>query len=264
MAKALKTIRKLAGDAPIDAALILGSGLSDIGELLTDRVTIPFAELKGFPQGGVSGHGKELVVGEMGARRLAILTGRQHYYEHGDPAAMRPALETLAELGVKTLLLTNSAGSLDHDVPPGSLMLISDHINYAGVNPLIGEATDARFVNMVDAYDPALRATTHAVASRLEIALKEGVYMWYSGPSFETPAEIRMAITLGANAVGMSTVPEVILARFLGMRVWACSSITNMGAGMAQETISHSQTKEVAKLGAEKLKRLIPALVEEL
>ena len=264
MAKALKTIRKLAGDAPIDAALILGSGLSEIGELLADKVLIPFSELKGFPQGGVSGHGKDLLIGQMGTKRIAILTGRQHYYEHGDPPAMRPALETLAELGVTTLMLTNSAGSLDHDVPPGGLMLISDHISCAGVNPLIGEETDKRFVNMVDAYDPTLRAATHAVASRLEIALKEGVYMWFSGPSFETPAEIRMAQTLGANAVGMSTVPEVILGRFMGMRVWACSSITNMGAGMAQENISHTQTKEVAKWGAEKLKSLIPALVEEI
>ena len=264
MAKAHKTIRKLAGADPIDAALILGSGLSEIGDLLDERVAIPFDQLKGFPQGGVSGHGKDLLIGRMGGKRLAILTGRQHYYEHGDSAAMRPALETLAELGVGTLLLTNSAGSLDPEIVPGNLMLIADHINYAGVNPLIGEATDRRFVNMVDAYDPELRAATHVVASRLEIALKEGVYMWYSGPSFETPAEIRMAVTLGANAVGMSTVPEVILGRFFGMRVWACSSITNMGAGMAAETISHTQTKEVAKLGAEKLKRLIPALMEEI
>ncbi|WMT87414.1 purine-nucleoside phosphorylase [Pelagibacterium sp. 26DY04] len=264
MAEAIKTIRNLAGNETVDAALILGSGLSEIGDLLADKVTIPFAELEGFPQGGVSGHGKELLVGTMAGKRLAILTGRQHYYEHGDAAAMRPALETLGELGVKTLLLTNSAGSLDNDVVPGNLMLLADHINYAGANPLIGEPTDARFVNMVDAYDPELRAATHAVAARLEIALKEGVYMWYSGPSFETPAEIRMAVTLGANAVGMSTVPEVILGRFFGMRVWACSSITNMGAGMARETISHTQTKEVAKLGAEKLKRLIPALMEEI
>ncbi|HWJ88801.1 MAG TPA: purine-nucleoside phosphorylase [Pelagibacterium sp.] len=264
MSKALNTIRNQAGSAPIEATLILGSGLSAVADLLAEQVVIPFADLEGFPQGGVSGHGKDLVIGQMGSKRIAILTGRQHYYEHGDAAAMRPALETMSELGAGTLMLTNSAGSLDTDVRPGNLMLISDHLNYAGANPLIGEPTDARFVNMVDAYDPELRATTHAVASRLEIALKEGVYMWYSGPSFETPAEIRMARTLGCDAVGMSTVPEVILGRFLGLRVWACSSITNMGAGMAQETISHTQTKEVAKYGAEKLKRLIPALMEEI
>lgn len=260
MAKALKTIRNLAGDTPIDAALILGSGLSDIGDLLTDKVTIPFSDLKGFPQGGVSGHGKDLLIGQMGSRRLAILTGRQHYYEHGDPAAMRPALETLAELGAKTLLLTNSAGSLDHDVPPGNLMLLSDHINYAGVNPLIGEDTDARFVNMVDAYDPELRATTHAVAARLEIALKEGIYMWYSGPSFETPAEIRMARVLGADAVGMSTVPEVIVARFLGLRVAACSVITNLAAGMTGSELSHDETKEMAPLGGQRLATILKTM----
>lgn len=264
MANAIDTIRDRAGSEPLDAALILGSGLSEIGDLLAEKTAIAFADLDGFPQGGVSGHGKELLIGSMGGRRLAILTGRQHFYEHGDPAAMRPAIEALAGLGAETLLLTNSAGSLDSEVAPGNLMLISDHINFAGVNPLIGEGTDQRFVNMVDCYDPDLRATTHVVASRLEIALKEGVYMWFAGPTFETPAEIRMARTLGADAVGMSTVPEVILARFLGMRVWACSSITNMGAGMAKETISHTQTKEVAKWGAEKLKRLIPALVEEI
>ncbi|WP_196259386.1 purine-nucleoside phosphorylase [Pelagibacterium limicola] len=265
MTKAVKTIRKLAGEAPVEAAIILGSGLSDIGSMLADSVTIPFAELKGFPQGGVSGHGKDLIIGQLGGKRVAVLTGRQHYYEHGNAAAMRPALETLAELGTRTLLLTNAAGSLDMDIRPGDLMLLNDHINYAGMNPLIGEETDRRFVNMVDAYDPELRATTHAIASRLDIPLREGVYLWYSGPSFETVAEIRMAITLGANAVGMSTAPEVILGRFLGLRVWACSSITNMGAGLLQgEEISHTQTKEVAKLGAEKLMRLIPALVEEL
>lgn len=265
MAKALKTIRNLAGDDPIEAALVLGSGLSDIGSMLTESVTIPFSDLKGFPQGGVSGHGKDLIIGEMSGKRIAVLTGRQHYYEHGNAAAMRPALETMAELGAKALLLTNAAGSLDMEIRPGELMLLNDHINYAGMNPLIGEQTDRRFVNMVDAYDPELRAASHAIAARLDIPLREGVYLWYSGPSFETPAEIRMAIALGANAVGMSTAPEVILGRFLGLRVWACSSMTNMGAGLLQgEEISHTQTKEVAKLGAEKLKRLIPALVEEI
>jgi purine-nucleoside phosphorylase len=261
---ATATIRRRAGDAPIDAALILGSGLSALADELSGRVTIPFAELDGFPGGAVSGHGRELLVGEMGGRRLAILTGREHYYEHGNAAAMRPALETLAELGATTLLLTNSAGSLDPEVQPGSLMLIADHINYAGMNPLIGEPTDRRFVNMVDAYDPELRRRAHELAAGLGIALKEGVYLWYSGPSFETVAEIRMAIGLGANAVGMSTAPEVILARMLGLRVWACSSITNMGAGLSDENISHEHTKTMAVQGAEKLRRLIPALVEAL
>lgn len=264
MSKAVKTVRKLAGSAPIEAALILGSGLGQIGEMLADKVAIPFAELKGFPGGGVSGHGRDLLVGRLGGKRIAVLTGREHYYEHGNAAAMRPALEAMAELGATTLLLTNSAGSVDPGIGPGDLMLISDHINYAGMNPLIGEPSDRRFVNMVNAYDDALRSQARSIAARLDISLKEGVYLWYSGPSFETVAEIQMAIRLGANAVGMSTAPEVILARMLGLRVWACSSITNMGAGLSDEKISHEHTKTMAVQGAEKLKRLIPALLEAI
>ncbi len=264
MTKAARTIKKIIGDAPIAAGLVLGSGLSALGEALTDKVAIPFSELKGFPGGGVSGHGRDLLIGEMGGKRLAILTGREHYYEHGNPAAMRPALETLAELGATTLLLTNSAGSLDPEIGPGDLMLISDHINYAGMNPLIGEPSDRRFVNMVNAYDPGLRQKAQEIAGTLGIPLNEGIYLWYSGPSFETVAEIQMAIRLGANAVGMSTAPEVILARMLGLKVWACSSITNMGAGLSNENISHEHTKTMAVQGAEKLRRLIPALVEAL
>lgn len=264
MTKAARTIRKIAGDTPIQAALILGSGLSALGDELRDRIAIPYSELKGFPGGGVSGHGRDFLIGTLGGKRIAVLTGREHYYEHGNAAAMRPALETLVELGVQTLLLTNSAGSLDLENGPGNLMLIADHINYAGMNPLIGEPTDRRFVNMVDAYDPKLRRKSLEIAHAFGIALKEGVYLWYSGPSFETVAEIRMAIRLGANAVGMSTAPEVILARMLGLRVWACSSITNMGAGLSDERISHEHTKTMAVQGAEKLKRLIPALVEAL
>ncbi|RYE08941.1 MAG: purine-nucleoside phosphorylase [Hyphomicrobiales bacterium] len=264
MTKAAKTIRKIAGTTPISAALVLGSGLSAIGDLLGDKVTIPYEELKGFPGGKVSGHGRDLLIGTLGGKRIAVLTGREHYYENGNADAMRVALETMADLGATTLLLTNSAGSLEQDTRPGDLMLISDHINYAGMNPLIGEPSDKRFVNMVNAYDPALRSLAHAIGARLAIALKEGIYLWYSGPSFETVAEIQMAIRLGANAVGMSTAPEVILARMLGLKVWACSSITNMGAGLSDENISHEHTKTMAVQGAEKLKRLIPALLEAI
>ncbi len=264
MSKSAKTIRKIAGSEPIAAALVLGSGLSAIGELMEDKVLIPYSELKGFPGTGVSGHGRDLIVGTMSGKRIAVLTGREHYYEHGNAAAMRPALETMADLGAETLLLTNSAGSVDQRFQPGDLMLIADHINYAGMNPLIGEPTDRRFVNMVNCYDLELRAKATALAQRFDYALGEGVYLWYSGPSFETVAEIQMAMRLGANAVGMSTAPEVILGRFLGMKVWACSSITNMGAGLSNENISHEHTKHMAVQGAEKLKKLIPALVEEL
>jgi len=264
MTKAAKTIRKIVGDITLDAAIVLGSGLSDIANAIEGAVTIPYAELKGFPGAGVSGHGRDLVIGTLRGRKVAVLTGREHYYEHGNAAAMRPALEAVAALGAKTLLLTNSAGSLDERFRPGDLMLIADHINYAGMNPLIGEPTDKRFVNLVNCYDPDLRAKSYAIAERNGFGIGEGIYLWYSGPSFETVAEIQMAIRLGANAVGMSTAPEVILGRFLGLRVWACSSITNMGAGLSSEVISHEHTKTMAVQGAEKLKKLIPALVEEL
>lgn len=257
-------IFKLAGSKPIKAALVLGSGLSGIGDLLQNSVEIAYSELEGFPSGGVSGHGKSLLVGELSGRRVAVLTGRAHYYEDGKSDVMRTPLETMKAVGVDTLLLTNSAGSLEKEIPPGELMMITDHINYNGLNPLIGEQTDDRFVNMVDAYDPQIREQALAIADELWITLKEGVYAWYSGPTFETPAEIRMIKGLGANAVGMSTVPEAILARFLGMRVWACSSVTNMGAGLSDENISHQHTKEMALKGAKKLEQLLERLVGEL
>ncbi|MEP4103191.1 MAG: purine-nucleoside phosphorylase, partial [Nitratireductor sp.] len=176
-----------------------------------------------------------------------------HYYEHGNAAAMRPALETLAGIGIKRLVLTNAAGSLDPDMPPGSVMLITDHINFSGTNPLFGEPSDRRFVGLTEAYDPAMRAALENAAEATGTPLKKGVYMWFSGPSFETPAEIRMARVFGADAVGMSTVPEVILARFLGMRVAACSVITNLAAGMTGEELSHQETKDMAPLGGARL-----------
>lgn len=266
---ALDIVKQRAGDDPISAAIVLGSGLSALGDALENRVSIPYADLEGFPGYGhdseaVSGHGRDLLIGTLSGKRVAILTGREHYYEHGNAAAMRPALEAMAALGATTLLLTNSAGSLNSAITPGNLMMLSDHINYAGMNPLIGEPTDRRFVNMVDCYDPELRTKAKVIASGLDIDLNEGVYLWYSGPSFETVAEIKMAITLGADAVGMSTAPEVILGRMLGLRVWACSAVTNMGAGLSAENISHAHTKAMAPLGAEKLQRLIPALVAAL
>jgi purine-nucleoside phosphorylase len=205
----------------------------------------------------VSGHQPKLVVGVLEGARVAVLGGRAHYYEKGDAAVMRTPLQTLKALGVERLILTNAAGSFRPDIPPGELMLIADHINVAGTNPLIGEATDARFVNMTDAYDPELRRELTAAAAAEGVALPEGVYAWYSGPSFETPAEIRALKLLGGDAVGMSTVPEVILARFLGLRVAAISTITNMAAGMSDEAISHEHTKAMAPLGAAKLERVL-------
>ncbi len=249
-------IQSRAGAAPVKLGLILGSGLGHLGQTVTG-VQIPYADLPGFPHIGVSGHVPMLTIGDLEGVRVAVFGAREHYYESGNPAAMRVALETLKGLGADSLILTNAAGSMRPDIPPGDLMLLSDHINYNGLNPLIGEKTDARFVPMTDAHDHAIRAGLRAAAADLGIPLKEGVYCWYSGPSFETPAEIRMLKLLGGDAVGMSTVPEMILARFLGLRVAAVSTITNMAAGLSDEQISHDHTKAMAPLGAAKLERIL-------
>ena len=251
-----RLIRDRTGDAPVSVGLVLGSGLGHLAEAV-DGVAIPYGDLPGFPHAGVSGHNPNLVIGQLEKTRVAVFGGRAHYYENGQPDAMRLPLEVLRALGADRLILTNAAGSMRPDIPPGDLMLLDDHINYSGLNPLIGEPTDARFVPMVDAYDPKMRTDLTSAAQDCRIDLKSGVYAWYSGPSFETPAEIRMLKTLGADAVGMSTVPEVILARFLGLRVAAVSTVTNMAAGMSDEKISHEHTKAMAPKGAAKLERIL-------
>ena len=251
-----RLIRDRAGDAAPEYGLILGSGLGHLSGTV-DGVAIPYDDLPGFPHAGVSGHVPQLVIGQLEGRRVAVFGGRSHYYESGRADAMRLPLETLAALGCDRLILTNAAGSLRPDIPPGALMLLDDHIAFAGTNPLIGEATDARFVPMTDAHDAEMRAALSAAARAEGIALPQGVYCWFSGPSFETPAEIRAARILGADAVGMSTVPEIILARFMGIRCAAISVITNMGAGLSDESISHDHTKAMAPLGAAKLERIL-------
>ena len=252
----LSTIRSRAGDAPVRLGLILGSGLGHLAHAV-DGIAIPYADLPGFPHVGVSGHNPQLHIGTLEGVRVAVFGAREHYYESGNPRAMLLPLQVLKALGAESLILTNAAGSMRPDIPPGSVMLLSDHINYSGLNPLIGEKTDARFVPMTDAHNPALRAALKAAAKAKGIDLPEGVYCWYSGPSFETPAEIRMLKLLGGDAVGMSTVPEVILARFLGLKVAAISTITNMAAGMSDEQISHEHTKAMAPLGAAKLESIL-------
>jgi len=263
MSKSVEIIRNRAGSEPIELALILGSGLGHLAHAV-NGVAIPYADLPGFPHVSVSGHNPSLHVGTLEGVRVAVLGARQHYYEKGNPAAMRVALETLKALGAGALIATNAAGSLRSDIRPGDLMLLSDHINFSGLNPLIGEPTDARFVPMTDAHNPAMRAALQAAARAEGVALPEGVYAWYSGPSFETPAEIRAIKILGGDAVGMSTVPEVILARFLGLKVAAISTITNMAAGLSDEKISHEHTKAMAPLGAVKLEKILRRYLRDL
>jgi purine-nucleoside phosphorylase len=251
---------KLGGLAP-RYGIVLGSGLGSLVSQLTDPVRIAYRDLPGFPVSAVSGHAGEVVAGRLGDVPVIMLSGRVHFYEKGDASAMRLPIEVLKGLGVEALILTNSAGSLREDLAPGSVMQIADHINYSGMNPLIGEESDRRFVGLTNAYDAALAEDMRAAAERVEVPLSQGVYMWFSGPSFETPAEIRMARILGADAVGMSTVPEVIIARMLGLRVAAASVITNYGAGMTGAELSHEETKDMAPIGGARLAAVLKELI---
>ena len=256
-------IKSVAGSEPVQIGLILGSGLGHIANEV-NGVAIPYSDLSGFPHAGVSGHNPNLVIGDLEGVRVAVFGGRAHYYESGRGDAMRLPLEVLKELGADTMIATNAAGSMRADMPTGSIMCLSDHINFSGLNPLIGEPTDARFVPMKDAYDPDTRKALRAAANAADVEMADGIYAWYSGPSFETPAEIRAIAMLGADAVGMSTVPEVILARFLGLKAAAISTITNMAAGMSNEAISHEHTKAMAPIGAAKLEKVLRGYLRSL
>lgn len=255
--------QRLGGHHP-KTAIILGSSLGPIADAVEDPLVIPYTELQGFPLPRISGHAGKLVVGTLGGAEVAVLAGRAHPYESGNAAVMRPAIEMLQGAGIETLILTNAAGSLMPEMRPGAIMLITDHINYSGMNPLIGQHGDENFVPMTDAYDPALRARMIAAAQVEGIALHQGVYVWFSGPSFETPAEIRMFQIVGGNAVGMSTAPETILARRFGLKVAGLSVITNLGAGIEGASPSHEETKSEGAKAAGNMKTLLTRFFREV
>ena len=263
-ALALDLLRARAPKAQPRIAVILGSGWSAFVDHIAEPVRIPYAELPGFPHAGVAGHRGELWVGRLGKHEVAVMSGRKHTYEEGDAKAMQAPLATLRALGCEVLVQTNAAGSLRETMQPGSLMVITDHINMAQRSPLIGESGAERFVDMVDAYDPGLRATALDVARRAGVALHEGVYLWILGPQFETPAEIRVFRQLGADAVGMSTVPETIIARRAGMKVLALSLMTNMAAGLSAEKLSHEHTLEQAGRVNAAASRLLADVIKEI
>jgi xanthosine phosphorylase len=255
-------IRERAGGRAARLGIVLGSGLGGLADLLEDAVSIPYAEIPGFPTSTVAGHAGRFLVGELDGTTVACMQGRFHLYEGHAPAMIRLPIRTFAALGAETLLLTNAAGSLRAEVGPGSLMLITDHLNFMWTNPLVGPNDDAwgeRFVGLEDAYDPALRNRLLGLAAGLGIHLHEGVYCALLGPLFETPAEIRAYRVLGADAVGMSTVPEVIVARHAGLRVAAISAITNLAVGMSEVPIDHAQTLRGAAIAAADLTRLVRA-----
>jgi xanthosine phosphorylase len=240
--------------------IVLGSGLGAVADAVEDPVVIGYDELPGFPRPTVAGHAGRAVLGTIGGVAVAVLQGRAHLYEGGDPETLRAPVRALHAAGVQTLILTNAAGSLRAEVGPGSLMAITDHINMTGVNLLAGPNDDGlgpRFPSLKDAYDPGLLQAMRAAAGETGVALAEGVYLAVSGPSFETPAEIRAFRTLGADAVGMSTVQETIVARHCGMRVAAISAITNLAEGMSEQPLSHEQALRDGELAAGDLTRLL-------
>jgi purine-nucleoside phosphorylase len=251
--------RGLASLPPL--AIVLGSGLGTFADEARDATAISYLDIPGFPIPSVAGHTGRLVIGAIEDQRVALFQGRGHYYERGDANVMQLAIETFRKLGGETLLLTNAAGGLKTEWRPPALVAITDHINFSGMNPLIGYSGADRFVPLTKAYDAALIATLREAAKGADIELNEGVYMWFSGPSFETSAEIRAARILGADLVGMSTVPEVILARRAGLRCAAVSVVTNYAAGLAGGDPSHEETQAVAHEAADRFKRLLRGFI---
>ena len=264
MTAAADRLKRHLGDERPAFAIVLGSSLGGLADGLENPRTLSYAELPGFPVPSVSGHAGELATGKLGGTSILMLKGRAHAYEHGDGAAMRPVIETLAACGIARIVLTNAAGSLRPEVGPGSIMLITDHINLSGLSPLFGESGDVRFVSLTNAYDSGLATKMRAAANAESVPLAEGVYAWFPGPSFETPAEIRYATIIGAHAVGMSTAPETILARRFGLKVAALSVITNLGAGIGGASPSHDETKREGAKATANMARLIARFAKDL
>ena len=264
--RAAQMIRARAGDVAV--AIVLGSGLGAFADNLTDAVTIPYAEIPGFARSTVEGHAGRLVIGKTGNVAIAAMQGRFHFYEGYSLEQVTFPTRVLKLLGVHTLVLTNAAGTLNIEFTPGSLMVISDHLNLLGDNPLRGrndERFGPRFPDLSSVYTPELQTLVIDEARAMGLEMRRGVYASLAGPSYETPAEIHMMRTLGADAVGMSTVPEAIVARHMSMRVLGISCITNLAAGVSDEPIDHSQVmatgERVRAQFSELLKRILPRLV---
>jgi purine-nucleoside phosphorylase len=246
--------------------LVLGSGLGSYSGTFEARVAVPYASVPGFVASTVSGHAGELVAGRVRGVPVACLSGRAHLYEGHAVERVVFGVRVLAALGCRAVLLTNAAGGIRHGLSPGSLLLLADHVNLTGTSPLIGPNAPGRvrFPDMSHAYDPPLRALAHATAKAERIALEEGVYAGLVGPSYETPAEIRMLRTLGADAVGMSTVLEVIALRHVDVRVGAVSVITNLAAGLADRPLDHAEVEAAGEAAKDRLERLLSGWVERL
>ena len=253
-------------DAP-STAIVLGSGLGDFADLLKDSVVVPYADIPGWPSSTVVGHAGRLVVGSHAGRRVAALSGRAHFYEGHDLRIVTFSTRVLGALGIRTLILTNAAGGINLAFKPGTLMAIDDHINLLGSNPLVGPNDDrfgTRFPDMTEVYSRRLRGIADEAARAQGLALAHGVYAAVHGPSYETPAEIRYLRTIGADAVGMSTVPEAIVARHMGMDVLGISCITNPAAGVLPTPLVHDEVMEVAKRVKASFSALLTGILERL
>lgn len=259
--QAAAAIRARVGDAPVTLGLVLGTGLAAIGDQVTSPVSIPYAELAGFPRAGGDNQ-SEVVVGTLGTARVAILKGRALYHETQDLAAMRVPFETLKLLGVEGVLLVNFAGSTRLEIAPGTLVAIKDHINLTGLNPLLHEISDNRSIDMQGAYDVMMRERFALAAQSVGRRVTEAVYMWFPGPSFETPAEILAARTLGGELVGISLVPEVIIARHVGLRVLAISMVTSYAAGVSNDVVDREARMRIANAMTSSLTRVLGKFFE--
>jgi len=251
---------------PPRVAIILGSGLGGIGKTVENATRIPYRNIPGFPDGTVAGHASELICGTLAGVPVAAFSGRFHMYEGHDVALAAFPARVARALGASTLIVSNAAGGLRKTLKPGSVVLISDHINLTSRNPLIGhlEEGDTRFPDMSDAYDAKLRAMAKSVAKAQKLKVSEGVYVGLLGPTYETKAEVRMLAKLGAHVVGMSTVPEVIVARAMGMRVLGFSCVTNLASGLSPTPITHAEVLEITASVSAKLERLVKGVIAKL
>ncbi len=248
-------------------ALTLGSGLSGFTERASGATVISYSDIPGFPVSTVPGHAGKMIIGTVAGKKIMIMNGRFHFYEGHAPAEIALPVRVMKRLGIRTLILTNAAGGVNTSLSPGSMMLISDHINLSGMNPLIGpndEKDGPRFPDISHLYDSGLLSLAEETASSLGIPLRRGVYCMMSGPSYETPAEIRMVRLLGGDAVGMSTVPEAITACHAGMRCLAISCITNMAAGIMDRPITHDEVLEAGRKGAARFQALLEGIIGKL